>query len=250
MSSDHGYKIARDLVSKYLALAKKALPADDLKIGYAQALSSLLEGTPPEGFYICCFCEKENLLSQWRSYGANGIGISLAFDPMKFIDITGTDMPLGLMRLWKVFYNTSQQRRIVNRAMEFVWENRHHNDTSNQLAQRAADAIQFFIPTFKNADFREEKERRLIFTPHSHCAVTPRYRVGRGMLIPYFSVRDLAEDADRGGTPSLPWRLPIRSVMVGPCAQQDLNVKGATMLLRQNGYDPVDVKASPTPYRG
>lgn len=38
--------------------------------------------------------------------------------------------------------------------------------------------------------------------------------------------------------------------MVGPCAQQDLNVKGATMLLRQNGYDPVDVKASPTPYRG
>jgi hypothetical protein len=84
---------------------------------------------------------------------------------MEFIHITRPDLPLGLMRLWKVFYEESQQLRIVESAIEFVWNSRAASETADQLARRAVDAIQFFIPTFKNADFREEKERRLIFTP-------------------------------------------------------------------------------------
>ena len=188
--SKHGFEIARRVATSYLRAAKRIRPRDDLNIEYAEAVNSIVDATPLEGFYICCFCEKDNLLSQWRSYGANGTGVSLAFDPMEFIYITGADMPLGLMRLWKVFYNTAQQKRIVKRAIEFVWESRAGNQDINQLARRAADAIQFFVPTFKNEDFREEQESRLIFTPDTHCLVKPRYRVGRNMLIPYYSIRD------------------------------------------------------------
>jgi len=247
--SRHGYEIARGVVGTYLRSAKRARLRDDFMVAYAKALSSLVSAPPSEGFYICCFCEKGNLLSQWRSYGANGTGVSLAFDPREFIYITGADMPLGLMRLWKVFYNTNQQKRIVKLAIEFVWENRAGDQNANQLARRAADAIQFFVPTFKNADFREEKERRLIFTPDPASKVEPRYRVGRGMLIPYYSVRALAEATGRG-TPTAPWLLPIRSIMVGPSAQKKLNVESTTMLLRQNGYASIEVRASATPYRG
>ena len=248
--SRHGYEIARSVVRNYLQKAERARPRDDLKVEYAQVLSSLVEKLPPEGFYICCFCEEDNLLSQWRSYGANGTGVSLGFNPMEFVAITGPDMPLslGLMRLWQVFYDIKQQQNIVLGAIKFVWENRGTQD-AQQLATRAADAIQFFIPTFKNMDFREEKERRLIFTPGPTCSVKPIYRVGRGMLIPYYSVRDLARAAGRG-TPNDPWKLPLRSIMVGPSAQKNLNVESTTMLLQQNGYDHVDVKASATPYRG
>ena len=247
--SRHGYEIAHSVIKKYLRKSKRTRPRDALMINYVEAISLLIEANPAEGFYICCFCDEDNLLSQWRSYGANGTGVSIAFDPMEFIHITGPDLPLGLMRLWKVFYEESQQLRIVESAIEFVWDSRAPSDTADQLARRAVDAIQFFIPTFKNADFREEKERRLIFTPDPSCPVKPRYRVGRGMLIPYYSVRDLAEAAGRSG-PNDAWPLPIRSIMVGPSAQKALNVESTTMLLRQNGYTSVNVRASATPYRG
>ncbi len=246
--SRHGNEIARNVVGTYLEKAKKKRPRDPIMVEYAQALSSLVEKLPPEGFYICCFCEEDNLLSQWRSYGANGIGVSLGFDPMEFEAITGQDMPLGVMRLWKVFYEIDQQKDIVQRAIEYVWENRGAQN-AQQLATRAADNIQFFVPTFKNADFREEKEHRLIFTPGPACPVKPHYRVGRGMLIPYYSVRSLAEAAGRG-SPIAPWKLPLLTVMVGPSAQKRLNVESTKMLLQQNSYGLVEVSSSATPYRG
>ena len=247
--SKHGYEIARGEIAAYLRSAKRKRPKKQRKIDYATTLSSIFESTAMEGFYICCFCDADNLLSQWRSYGANGTGVSIAFDPMEFIQITGADMPLGLMRLWKVFYKKSRQKRIVKRAINYVWENHAGEQDVEKLARRAADAIKFFVPTFKNEDFREEKERRLIFTPDPHCSVKPQYRVGRGMLIPYYSIRGLAEAASRG-TPSSPWPLPIRAITVGPTAQKELNVESVTMLLRQNDYTDVEVTASATPYRG
>lgn len=251
--SRHGYGVARERVKKQLRSAKRA--RDRERVEYVEALAALLETPPPEGFYICCFCEADNLLSQWRSYGANGVGVSVAFDPMAFTHITGPDMPLGLMRLWKVFYKEATQARIVDQAIDFVWTTQERDGQGapvavpEVLARRAADAIQFFVPTFKNGDFREEQERRLIFTPAPGCPVKPRYRVGRGMLIPYYSVRDLAQAAGVSG-PDGTWRLPIHSVKVGPSAQKALNVESAAMLLRQNGYDAVTVTASRTPYRG
>ena len=49
-----------------------------------------------EGVYVCCFCEKDNLLSQWRGYGANGTGVSLELDPLGFASMSGPDFPPGL----------------------------------------------------------------------------------------------------------------------------------------------------------
>ena len=196
----------------------------------------------PEGFYICCFCEEPNLLSQWRSYGANGTGVCLAFDPMQFTAITGADMPLGLMRVWRVFYKDKTQEKIVRSAIDFVPELRPGADPE-LMARQAADAIHFFIPTFKNSDFAEEKERRLIFTPFPDCSVKPRYRTARGMLAPYYSVRDLTETAGSA-------LLPLRSITIGPSVRKELNAQSTAMLLAQNGYDDVEVAVSDTPYRG
>ena len=241
----HGYTVAKRVIERQLRSAKRQRPKkDDLRIEFLEALSNLVEESPPEGFYVCCFCEEDNLLSQWRSYGANGTGASLAFDPMEFTQITGTDMPLGLMRLWRVFYKTSTQERIVEASVDHAYET-YRTMAVAEMAQRAADAIQFFVPTFKNEDFQEERERRLIFTPFPGCPVKPRYRVARGMLAPFYSMRDLAFhvfDAQ--------WHLPLRSVLIGPSAQQELNLASTKMLLVQNGYDNAVVAASETPYRG
>jgi hypothetical protein len=130
---------------------------------YLQTLSRLTE--EPEGVYICCFCEKDNLLSQWRGYGANGTGVSVQFAPKEFADVAGPDDTHGLLRFWKVFYQPNTQDDIIDQAITYYAPATNPGQSVQDLARKAADAIRFFIPTFKNKDFEEESEWRLIFTP-------------------------------------------------------------------------------------
>ncbi len=241
----HGYRVAKEVVEKRLRSEKRKRPKDETRMEYIEAVSALIEEPAPEGFYVCCFCEEDNLLSQWRSYGANGTGVSLGFDPQSFEAIAGPDMPSGLMRLWRVFYKPKTQKKIVHAALEFYAAQLNQGYGVEDTARLAADAIQFFIPTFKNEDFAEEKERRLIFTPRVGCPVKPRYRVARGMLVPYYSLAELARESS-----GQQWPLPIKSVLVGPSSQIELNEESTKMLLMQHGYDQVEVIASDTPYRG
>ena len=148
------------------------------------------------------------------------------------------------MRLWKIFYDPAQQKRILKKALDFGFA---HSPALpiGERARQAADAIHFFIPTFKNQDFGEESELRLIFTPPPNCSVRPQFRVARGMLVPYYSLRELS-----GGFPTPNDPLPITGVRIGPSAQKLLNVASTQMLLNDFGYPGVRVEYSATPYRG
>jgi hypothetical protein len=194
----------------------------------------------PEGVYICCFCEKDDLLSQWRGYAANGTGVSLQFSTREFSDVAGPDNLQGLLRFWKVFYDPKTQTDIVLQAIKHYAPAANPGQALDVLARQAADAIRFFIPTFKNAGFAEESECRLVFTPAPGTPIKPRFRVSRNMLVPYYSFRELI------GT-GLPL-LPIRQVRVGPSVQKRLNLESTRALLVQNGY-MVPVVSSGTPFR-
>ena len=206
---------------------------------YLRALKELLQQPVADGVYICCFCEKDNLLSQWRGYGANGVGVSVEIQPQVFEHLTGPDCPYGLMRLWKVFYEEKRQRSIIEKAIEFAWMSTHL--PPEKRAQNAADAIQFFIPTFKNTDFAGEEEWRLIFTPAPMSPVKPEFRIGRNLLVPYYRLQAL-------GWGAVP--LPITGVCIGPGVHRFINAESVRMLLDQNGYSNVPIRVSQTPYRG
>ena len=95
----HGYRAADEVI-----VNAKSEKKDPTWGSYLDQLAALLKKPLPQGVYICCFCQKDNLLSQWRSYGANGTGVSLSFQPQRFSFVTGPDSPhRGLMRLWKIF---------------------------------------------------------------------------------------------------------------------------------------------------
>jgi hypothetical protein len=232
----HGLGVVREVIVEQLAG-----PNGPLRRPYLEEVLALLEAPSPEGVYICCFCESSNLLSQWRGYGANGTGVCIAFDPKGFDFITGPDSPTrGLMRLWSVFYPRETQRRIVHQALDFHFM---LNMPPAEQARLAADALLFFVPTFKNADFAEEQELRLVFTPEPDFASQPEFRVARGMLTPYYSLQSLA------AAPA-PRRLPITSVLIGPSKNKAVNLDAARMLLDKAGYDDVPLDYSKTPYRG
>jgi hypothetical protein len=238
----HGDHVAAEAVAA--ALAGSA--TDAKKSAYLNQLNALLGRPTNEGVYICCFCQRDNLLSQWRGYGANGAGVSLQFDSAGFAQWTGADCPHGLMRFWKVFYKVETQRRIVDTAIAYSW-----NPYIDPVlcAQRAADAIQFFIPTFKNPGFEEEAEWRLIFTPNPICPIQPRFRVRGAMLVPYYPLGDLAQPPAPAPA-AVPPQLPIGHVTVGPGAAKALNVESVRMLLSSYGYTGIPIEASDTPFRG
>ena len=234
----HGIEVVRDAIRERAARARIHKYKE-----YLRLVAEIFRKPLAEAVYICCFCEVDNLLSQWRSYSANGTGVSIGFDPARFSYITGQDSPpSGLVRLWKVFYDRKIQKALVIDALEFAYRERSDRPLAD-VARQAAEAIQFFIPTFKNEDFEEEQEIRLIFTPFPSSAVGPRFRVSKGMLIPYYSLKELDT------TPSK-CSLPITNVRVGPSINKRLNMESTRMLLANAGYSEVRVVSSGTPYRG
>jgi hypothetical protein len=238
----HGQRVAQEAVVDAL----KQAAGDQPRTEYVQQLKTLIDEPSSEGVYICCFCQKDNLLSQWRGYGANGAGVSVQFDSTVFSDWTGADCQHGLMRFWKVFYKPETQRRIIDAAINFAFSF-NKGLPSSQLAERAADAIQFFIPTFKNTDFAEEAEWRLIFTPNCQCTIGPVFRVRGSMLVPYYRLQDLSPSPAAMGAIRPP--LLIGHITVGPSASKVLNVASVRMLLDRYGYTGVTAEASQTSFR-
>ncbi len=236
----HGVRLTESVVQA------EAQSADPKRREYLDELLRLLEGPQLDPVYICCFCEADDLLSQWRAYAANATGVSLEFEPAGFSFITGPDCPpnVGLMRFWKVFYPPDTQRKIIRSAIDY-YPKFEPGAAPADWARWTAEAVRFFIPTFKNDDFIEEKEWRLIFTPAPGSPVKPSFRVARGMLVPYYSLNDLARQLGRTDQ-----KLPLASVRIGPGPNRHLNATSARMLLDRHGYDDVGVDSSETPYRG
>lgn len=232
-----GQRVAREVVR-----AERKTSDDVQDQAYLDALAELLRDDAAQGAYICCFCEQGDRLGQWRAYGANGTGVSLAFRMEEFSYMTGSEFTLGMSRLWKAIYDRGQQERIVHQA---IAQGRHSElpDPAGR-AKAAHEALQFFLPAFKNAGFDEEEEWRLIFTPAPDCPVAPAFRPGRGMLIPYYSLRALADSA--GGV--VP-RLPLTEVRLGPGPNKSINAESARQMLALAGYERATVSASQIPYR-
>lgn len=194
--------------------------------------------------YVCCFCEQDNLLSQWRGYGENGNGVCIEFEPTHFERLNVDRDNGGLIRLWKVFYDRDDQRTIVRGCVDFAFSKYITADVSTRI-RLAFDALMFFIPTFKNADFADERERRLIFTPTDALISTMQFRVRGSAIIPYFNLQKLHRRSDNAPD----FILPIAKVQIGPGPSRDLNVQTLQLLLNSVGLSDVPVTASKTPYR-
>ncbi|TBW13193.1 DUF2971 domain-containing protein [Azotobacter chroococcum subsp. isscasi] len=239
---NYGYRLVDEILDDLRQVATN--DGDGTRVDWLGRLADRIASSRGDQVYVCCFCEKDNLLSQWRGYAENGGGISIEFDPGGFTPFTGVESPHGLMRLWKVFYDREQQHKIVRACIDYPYWAAHGDDEKIPFI---ADALQFFIPTFKNADFRDEQERRLIFTPYPTAMPKPRFRTRRGLLVPYFSLQELSNPT---GVRDPNFRLPIRSILVGPSPHRALNLQSTRLMLDTNECSHVPAQASPTPYRG
>ena len=208
--------------------------------------------------YVACFCEDDNLLSQWRAYGQAG-GYSIGFEVDRTWETMAFKSPSTFwdLRLAKVIYNDRIQRAQINSSLRRVFEPLRDNLPGADLAgpERRRLLIEMIlftqelllddIVTFKNPAFREESERRLIARPtlirtteaepSQEMVSSFKFRASRGSLIPYLELlpRDM--------------KIPLRSIRYGPSLDGSRVENPLRMLLAASGFTNVQITGSELP---
>ena len=91
----------------------------------------------------------------------------------------------------------------------------------------------------KHPAFEEENEYRQIYQPAtSTLSLVTKYRMGRFGLTPYVEIEFPHKE-----------KLPIQSIMIGPCRDPDSEVRSLRLMLAEHGYSDVEVFTSGIPLR-
>jgi hypothetical protein len=229
-----------------------------------RALVSATNSTSP--FFISSFCLHEpgseqyehGLLSQWRAY-AHG-GFALEFDELELDELHSKEEQkhaYWAMMTNTVAYEKHQERAHpekfagVAKAMMREVVAKAKQDESDLIGkQELEDYWRPYVeaaPFLKDPSFREENEYRLVavcFGPAVKEAGgdRPRKRIAfktrsNNNIVPYVDL--FAE---------LPDKLPIKSVIIGPHPNQDLQRHAIELLLDQSGV-AAGVRVSRIPFR-
>lgn len=220
-------------------------------------------------FYVICFTEEADLLSQWRGYANDACGVSIGFS---------TDCLYPLTCGISSNYNFSQVKysldELYNQIADYIEEKIRKNFTDDSqknsiVLMNAIDAIISMLlynsVLYKNPNFKEEKEWRLIFNPFGNI------RRIKDKISYYDRMTDLFYDKPEKGNfvknkmtfhttknkiishIDLSFdnikRSFIKEIVVGSKAQiKDLDLE---LFLRSNGYDPLHIYIhnSKIPYR-
>lgn len=193
--------------------------------------------------HIVCFCEKGDLLSQWRSYGEHTMGYSLGLAAGALEDWSGQEV-----RLRKIIYRPDDQ---VSTVRKVIWEllrlmNNHSmlakqkpEKWESEFALHLVKGILELGSILKPEAFEEEREWRLIVTPNELI----KHRLGHGRIIPYVELPLAAEPKSR------PIRFPLESIICGPTTNASLAKAGVESLLSNHGYNAASVRLSAIEYR-
>lgn len=194
-------------------------------------------------FYVACFSEEGDLLSQWRAYADDAQGVSIGFDrcvlrsclarqsllaerPVEYVDEVGELDPTG---------EAHKAREVIS----------NHGGSPSAEYLQTLSKVRYAI---KRRAYMEEREVRLIFTPEAHpFGVTKlpsdkaeydrRYFGSQGEIRDYYALT-FSESV---------WSSLVRCVIFGP--RNRTNDKVARDMLRKYGLDKTLVRYSKANYR-
>jgi hypothetical protein len=228
---------------------------DDSRATIMRSAAGHLEPDPSPGrrnahsAYVACFCEADDLLSQWRGYGSSG-GLSVGFlssslgavepphwkDPLEGIDVIPEELrpappPVTLV---KVRYGDAAIQPAMDEVVNRIAPQPRAHPGVTGFHRAKAVALPA-LAGIKHAAFSEEAEWRLIVMGLLG-EVAVRFRAGRLGVIPYVEL-PLPEKA-------------IAEVVVGPGENRQLRTQGVERLLAEHGMHDAVVRQSETPFRG
>jgi len=208
--------------------------------------------------YFASFCEKGNLLSQWRAY-AGTQGFAIEFDPLvvkRQLTLT-TKAPARNLRLAKIEYDPQKQqqsfRELIDEVRETIGNTSTHADRNAlipTLVEFSRMVLSSWAATVKHPGFEEEQEWRVIFQPlmtaDEKYLSTTEFNVrleGPEFVTHVEFMPDKKILGKRGHL------LPIKSIVCGPNVTMRSAKRAIEILLRNNGYEGVEIRKSEIPAR-
>jgi hypothetical protein len=209
--------------------------------------------------YLTCFCEEDNLLSQWRAYGQSGGGYSVGFHVLSEGNVYGLkpEPSVYTARCVKVEYDRNEQLRRITDLLDFLVPivddaqvteairsfDALSPDGFGSLSGTVAEILMEESLGFKNPAFAVEKEWRLVVRSRGllkqgtddgdHSKLPIRFRTARGQLTPYVRLIPSGTPFPVTGNGE---KLPIHSVRCGPVGDRVSAEMAVRMLLDSEGY--------------
>jgi hypothetical protein len=181
--------------------------------------------------YVVCFCEAEDLLSQWRGYGDQGGGFSIGFNPRILLNAAETVTPNCEVSLGPILYCEREQSTRIEKAYDLVRSSLmtcaagKSVEDADPEAQVHAEAflreVFLYAPFFKQQTFSEEREWRMVFTGRIPHDLT-RFRQHPLGPVPYIEI-----PLTHGSNDSA-----VTSLRIGPRKDHALAHRALTLLLR------------------
>ncbi|MBW7997568.1 MAG: DUF2971 domain-containing protein [Candidatus Glassbacteria bacterium] len=191
--------------------------------------------------YIACFCENDNLLSQWRIYASRGGGFNLGLsinDNTKYSHNVNDIGDTSYIILRKIIYEYSHQEDIISKYISNImdgskkalaWFDEHGcipEAWADIAALESINVLIDIVTTLKNPVFHEEKEWRLI------KFMEPDFRLGllnfrnvNNSITPYLNTF-LYEDA---GDKMV---FPLKKIKIGPMLEEDSTKEKLKLLVK------------------
>lgn len=201
--------------------------------------------------FVACFCEIDELLSQWRTYSDSGGGYSLGF---KFSPNTKISSKLPEIEehrsaiLRKVIYEEKKQRKLINEYLSTIIKAANSiikKDTNKDLkihvmALESINIILDMLMTFKNPAFKEEREWRLIHvTREDFQPDNVEFRVAGNNFIPYRPTFLYSFEGDKP-------IFPLESITIGPLLGNQGSITAIKLFLQKASNDNHQIKLNPS----
>jgi hypothetical protein len=209
---------------------------------FLQHVAAQLEGFRRTNICVASFCEEEDQLNQWRSYGADGRGIALGFKSARLQKLASDH---GL-RLVPCVYEPRMHERIIEDLLTMLRE-AYRSDTPgddgarDRLVERFNGMFLMAAPIIKDHHFAQEREWRLVSTPRP--ITDPRITASlSGKKASVKFVLPLAPDDE--SHPEI-----FSSLIIGPTLDPESVADAIEVLADRKGFRLPKVHISDIPYR-
>ncbi|CAJ1817709.1 hypothetical protein PEKONANI_01656 [Aeromonas jandaei] len=209
-------------------------------------------GTPE--IYTTSFCSTKDLLSQWRSYGQQGVCIVFKkeliaqichweYNPGKnFSDIPpNINIPKFDLYFNPVTYiekgmEYSEISKAINKVKERLRE--YFPSSNDDVFFQSINPKLFglIFPFIKHPGFREEGEYRLVSLRVNNPSDI-KFRNNGRLIVPYVELSVVND------------KLPISEIVIGPSNNANTLEKGVRVMLQHYGYNNVEIVHSNIPYK-
>jgi hypothetical protein len=197
-------------------------------------------------YFVTCFSQQRDDLTQWRSYGGGENGYAIGFKASSLFGVANTILA-------KVNYDISAHdalaKKVAEATVRFFREGqaRRTNENPSHWGGEFLAAWDYWItqlaPMVKDPGFSSENEFRLVHQFQYHEFARLRFVQKATLMSRHLPLVLLSNNETR-----LP-KLPLSQIIVGPCRHREITRISVDAALRQMGYGSGLVLSSERPFQ-